>query len=167
MSETLDVVSIKGITIRCGKSQISLTPDAVTISSPTISLVGQDLELKGDKVNVAGGDSITLGSTKVTLTSSGASVVLDSNATVQGAKVQLKGGGGPSGDSDTKKKTETTITLVDNDGKPLANQRILLREGGEGGQERTVVLDDTGSIVVEGDGPFDAIVADLPDAKPA
>ncbi|HZU84675.1 MAG TPA: type VI secretion system tip protein TssI/VgrG [Polyangiaceae bacterium] len=168
VTETIDVSAVKGITIRCGKSKILMTPDAVTITAPTISLVAQeDLDLTGDKVDVTGGDSIDLGSTKVTIASSGAQVLLDSNATVQGAKVQLQGGGGASAQSQDKKTKITTIKLVDQDGKPLANRHVLLREGGEGGVVRTVVLDDSGSIEVEGDGPFDALVPDFPEAKPS
>jgi hypothetical protein len=30
-----------------------------------------------------------------------------------------------------------------------------------------VVLDETGSISVAGDGPFDIVLPDLPDAKPS
>ena len=47
----------------------------------------------------------------------------------------------------------------------VANQRVIVRQGGEGGDEQTVVLDDKGSATVTGDGPFDVIMPDLPDAK--
>jgi hypothetical protein len=163
----VDVSSPKVIKIRCGNSEISLTPDAISVTSTAITLVASDtLTLKGNKVVVSGGDSVTVGATKVTAASSGATVALDSNATVQGAQVQLKSGGGSSSQDSTQPVKKTTITLTDGDGKPLALQRVVLREGGDGGDERMVVLDEQGSIVVEGDGPFDAIVPDLPDAKP-
>ncbi|MDP9034559.1 MAG: type VI secretion system tip protein VgrG [Myxococcota bacterium] len=167
VSEILDVVSVKGMTIRCGKSEIRLTPDSVTISSPTVSLTSPDLELAGGELKLTASNGIAVGAKKVILTSSDASVTLDSNATVQGTKVQLKGGGGASQNMAKRPEKLTTIKLVDRQGRVLANQRVTLRTGGEGGPERTVVLDDTGSIELAGDGPFEAIVADLPDAKPS
>jgi type VI secretion system secreted protein VgrG len=166
-AETMEFVSLEGFTIRCGKSEIRVTSDAITLSSPTLSLVTDDAEIAATKVNAAATDSITLGGSKVTIASSGASVILDSNATVQGAKVQLQGGSGAAVQNADKVPKKTTIKLVDADGKPLANQRVVLRQGGEGGDERTVVLDESGSIVVEGDGPFDALIPDFPDARPS
>ncbi len=163
-AQTIDAVAIEGITFTCGDSVITIAPDGVTISSPAITLVTKDAEISSDTLAVSSTGAVTLGGDKVTLSSSGASVALDSNATVQGAKVQLKGGSGSSAQNDSKTKT-TTITLVDADGKPLANQRVVLRQGGDGGDEQTIVLDDKGSATVTGDGPFDVIMPDLPDAK--
>jgi hypothetical protein len=65
----------------------------------------------------------------------------------------------------TRTRKVTTLSLVDQDGKPLANQRIILRTGGEGGDERTVVLDATGSIDIPGTDPFDIIFPDLADTQ--
>jgi type VI secretion system secreted protein VgrG len=163
-AQTIDAVAIESITITCGDSVITIAPDGVTIASPAITLVTKDAEIDSDTLTVSSTGAVTLGGDKVTLSSSGASVALDSNATVQGAKVQLKGGSGSSAQNDNKSKT-TTITLVDADGKPLANQRVILREGGDGGDEQTIVLDDKGSATVTGDGPFDVVMPDLPDAK--
>jgi type VI secretion system secreted protein VgrG len=163
-AEAFDGIAVKSFTITCGQSVITLAPDSITIASPTINLVTKDAEIQSDKVNVAASGAITIGGDKVTATSSGASVALDSNATVQGAKVQLKGGSGSSAQNSTTSKT-TTITVNDSSGKPLANQRVILRTGGDGGDESSVVLDATGSIAVAGDGPFDIVLPDLPDAK--
>ncbi len=161
-ASTIELTAVEGITIVCGQSQIVIKPDSVTIASPQISFATPDAEFTGKKFGVTATDAIELDGKTVTASSSGASVALDSNATVQGAKVQLKGGSGGSASSDSKDAKVTTLTLVDQDGKPLANQRVILRTGGDGGPERTVVLDDTGSIDVPGDDPFDVIFPDLP-----
>jgi type VI secretion system secreted protein VgrG len=166
VSELLDIVAVKGIRIRCGKSEITLTPEVVTITSPTISLVGgPSIGLAADDVNIAGGSSVEVGGPKVAVTSSGASVTLDSNATVQGAQVALKGGSGASNSADPDKKKITTIKLVDKEGNPLANQRVIVRTGGEGGDEQAMTLDEKGTLELDGDGPYDVIVPDLPDAQ--
>jgi len=163
-AKTFEAIAIEGFTLTCGDSVITIAPDGVTISSPAITLVTKDAEITSDTVTVSATKDVTIGGDKVTLSSSGASVALDSNATIQGAKVQLKAGSGSSAQNSSDSKT-TTISLVDTDGKPLANQRVLVRQGGDGGDEQTVVLDDKGSATVTGDGPFDVIMPDLPDAK--
>lgn len=98
-------------------------------------------------------------------TSSGASVVLDSNATVQGSQVKLSGGSGSSPSSSNKPPKVTTIELKDQDGNPRANQPVVLRTGGEGGPERTVVLDENGKCTVPGTDSFEVFIPDGPGAK--
>ncbi len=163
-AQTFEAVAMEGFTFRCGDSVITIAPDGVTIASPAITLVTKDAEITSDTVTVTATKAVTLGGDTVTLSSSGASVALDSNATFQGAKVELKGGSGSSAQNKADAK-KTTITLVDQDGKPLANQRIILRQGGDGGDEQTIVLDDKGAATVDGDGPFDVVMPDLTDAK--
>jgi type VI secretion system secreted protein VgrG len=164
---TIETVAIESLTFTCGQSQIVIKPDSVTISSPKLTFSTPDSEFVGKKFAVTATDSIELDGKTVTASSSGASVALDSNATVQGGQVQLKGGSGSSASTSDKDAKVTTLTLVDQDGKPLANQRIILRTGGEGGPERTVVLDANGSIDVPGTDPFEVIFPDVGDAKPS
>jgi hypothetical protein len=57
------------------------------------------------------------------------------------------------------------VQLTDQDGKPLAYQRVTLRTGGEGGEERSVVLDENGSVTITGTDPFDFVFPDFPGAK--
>ena len=88
--------------------------------------------------------------------------MLDSNATIQGSAVKLGSGGSGASSSQQQSKTKqlSTITLTDADGKPLRNERVLLRKGGDGGEERVVVLDANGQCTVEGDEPFDVLFPD-------
>ena len=162
-SSAMQAVSVDGFTIACGKSQIRITPNAITFSSPKITLATADAEIAAKKVGIAAQDTLDLKGSKVAVTSSGASVVLDSNATVQGSMVKLGGGSGASA-TDKAKATITTLALVDQQGDPVAQQAVLLRKGGEDGDERMVILDAQGTIQVAGDDAFDVLFPDLPDA---
>jgi type VI secretion system secreted protein VgrG len=162
---TIETVAIEGLTITCGKSQIVIKPDGVTISSPKLTFVTLDAEFAGKTFAVAATDSVAIGGKSVTVSSSGALVALDSNATVRGAKVQLQGGSGSPGPGNAKDPKVTTLTLADEDGKSLANQRVILRTGGEGGPERTIVLDDKGTMDVPGEDPFEIVFLDVADGK--
>ncbi len=166
-STTFEVIALKGLTITCGKSQIQIATDTITITSPTITLVTKDAEIQTTKFNVAATDAVTIGGSKVTVTSSGASVALDSNATVQGAQVKLGSGSGASAQSQDKPPKVTTLQLNDQTGAPLANQTVILRFGGDGGEERTVTLDDKGSIDITGEDSFDVIFPEVQGATKA
>ena len=173
-SGMIDVVADEGLTIRCGDSHVIIKKDAITIQSPTIALVAKTMELTASdkltagskQVEVGGSDSVAVTGKKTTLSGDSSSVVLDSNATVQGSSVKLGSGGGASvSKKDEKKAKVTKIKLVDQDGKPLANQRVLLRKGGDGGPERIVVLDKDGKVEVEGEGSYNVRFPELPGAK--
>jgi type VI secretion system secreted protein VgrG len=161
---TIEAIALQGLTITCGKSSIQVTPDAVTITSPTISLVTQDAEVTTAKFSVAATGAVTVGGSSVTVTSSGATVTLDSNATVQGTQVKLGAGGGSSAQSPAPPPKVTTLTLVDQDGNPLANRTVILRTGGPNGAERTVVLDEKATMTVPDQEPFDIVFPEMPDA---
>jgi type VI secretion system secreted protein VgrG len=164
-SSGLEIEAVESLTITCGKSQIRMTPTAITFSSPKIMLATADAEIASSKkVVVTAQDSLSLGGGKVAMASSGASVALDSNATVQGSKVQLGGSSTTSSPADKAKVTVTTLTLADQDGNPVTGERVVLRKGGDGGEERMVVLDADAAIHITGDDPFDVLFADLPDA---
>jgi type VI secretion system secreted protein VgrG len=165
VSDNIDATALVGVTVTCGKSEIRILPDSITVTSPKISLVSKDIELTGDKVVVTASGALTLGGDSVKMTSSGASVALDSNATVQGGQVKLSGGSGASGQSDKQNVKVTTIELKDQDGKPLAHQRIILRTGGEGGPEKTVVLDENGKYTVTGDDSFEVFIPEVTDPR--
>jgi hypothetical protein len=106
----------------------------------------------------ASGSVEVIGST-VTLAGSGASVALDTNATVQGTTVKL--GSGSGGSSVSTPSTKTTLVLVDDYGRPLPNQRVIVRTGGENGEERTLVLDADGRLEIDGTDSFDVFFPDV------
>jgi hypothetical protein len=163
-SSVIEMVSLEGFTLTCGKSQIRVTPNGITLSSPKITLSSGNTEIAAKKFAVVADDSLSLGGNKVAVTSSGASVTLDSNATVQGSKVQLGGSSGASRQANMAKVIVTTLTLTDQDGNPMTGERAILRKGGDGGDERMVVFDARGSVQVTGSDPFDVLLPDFPDA---
>ena len=163
--DEIEAVSPEGFTFSCGDSHIIIRKDSVTISSPTINLVGKTVQVTASDTaavaaktaTVAGSDSVTVsGANKATLAGQSATVVLDSNATVQGSAVKLGSGGGGSNSqaASSAKKPPTRVLLNDKKGNALANALVLFRTGGDGGSERVVVLDATGCFETEGDGPF-------------
>ncbi|HTB76050.1 MAG TPA: type VI secretion system tip protein TssI/VgrG, partial [Polyangiaceae bacterium] len=158
-SQSLAISALTGLTLTCGKTEIRIGPQAITISSPKIVFTTKAAKLQVDKLASATTKATSIVGDTVTASSSGASAALDSNATVQGAKVQLKGGSGSSASSN-QKSTVTTVKAVDQNGKPLALERALLRVGGEGGAERTMVLDKTGTIQVPGEDAFEVAFVD-------
>ena len=171
----IEVVSLEGLTITCGQSEITIGTDSITISSPTITLVGKTVgvtasdtaSVSGKTTTLAGSDSTTVSAAKtLTLAGQSATLVLDSKATVEGSAINL---GGSSNSNSNQQQSQplkiTTLQLSDTEGNPLANQRVILRKGGDGGEERVVVLDETGSIDIEGDDPFDIVFPEAPDAK--
>ena len=157
----IEIMAEEGFSLSCGNSHITIRKDSISISSPTITLNGKSISLAstgdarvlGKTASLSGSDSATIsGGNTVTVQAQAAAVLLDTNATVQGSKISL--GGSNSGSvvqHDSKPVAKTTVRLADTNGNPLPSERAILRKAGDGGVERTVVLDDTGSLTVEGD----------------
>lgn len=182
VADTLELTVVKGITVTCGSSQIVVTPNGVTITAQSIALTStkdstfagdtialasaKDMKLAGDTIALAAASSAKIGGQTVTLTSSGATVALDSNAAVQGTQVKLGSGSGSSGQNSSAQTTPpktTTIVLNDPSGKPLANQAVILRYGGDSGTQKTIVLDGRGQATVTGNDAFDVIFPEVGD----
>jgi type VI secretion system secreted protein VgrG len=163
-SKFFEVVTLEGFTLTCGKSQIRIAPEMVTISSPKLAFVSQEMNETTEKYVLSAKDKISLSGQTLSAAGSGASLTLDSGASMTGSQVKLAGGSGSSAQDDKKKKV-TKVTVTDPDGKPLADQRVLLRTGGENGEERMVVLDAKGEFEVESDDAFEVVFPDLVDAK--
>jgi uncharacterized protein involved in type VI secretion and phage assembly len=165
-SKVLEAVAVDGFTLTCGKSSISVTPEAIVLSSPKVSLVGKEIAQTAEKASITAKSSIDLLGPTISATTPGASLALDTNATMRASKVSLGGGSGSSSWNEKKKKV-TKVKLADPGGKPLADARIIVRFGGKGGEERMVVLDEHGECEIESDDPFDVHCVDTPDAKRA
>ncbi len=170
--EEIEAVSPEGFTFSCGDSHITIRKDSVTISSPTINLVGKTVQVTASDTaafaaktaTIAGSDSVTVsGANKATVAGQSATVILDSNATVQGSAVKLGSGSASPGPQGAVQKgdTKTTVKLTDSDGNPLANERAILRKGGEGGTELAVVLDSKGGLEVPGNTPIEILFEDI------
>ena len=173
----LELTSLEGFTLTCGKSRITIAKDSITLSSPNVIVASGTMDLKASdsatlaakSMKVTGSDSVAISGKKATVSGQSAQVALDSAAKITGASVKLGSGSGSGEASQTQDapaKKVSTIRLVDADGKPFGNERVVLRKGGEGGEERVVVLDADGQATVEGDGPFDVFFVDEASARP-
>lgn len=175
-TELVELEASKGLTIRCGNSYVLIRSDSVTIQSPLITLQGKTIQatatdtltLSGEKISAKSSDALTLTGKKAFLSSESASVALDSNATIQGATVKLAKGDGAQAAVDKAKKAPklTTLVLADRQGNPIGMQRAALRRGGEGGDERHIVLDDAGTFALADPGALEVWFPDFPAARP-
>jgi len=159
--------SDREVLLRCGRSSIRITPDQIELVSPTVLLTaeGAAAALGGDRVRFRAAGRATVVADSVTLRTAGASLGLDSEARLGGAKVRL----GVRDDSDdlspAESPTPTRIELVDQDGAPLAYQRFTLVL--PDGSTRAGVLDRDGAAVVDLDGPAEIVFDELPEVREA
>jgi type VI secretion system secreted protein VgrG len=145
-----ELVSDKGIVLRCGTSTVHLASDRIEVTADTLVLKGSGgrITLADDKVKIKAKSAIQgVSDDKIVLKSSGASVKLDDDAKVDGSNVKLKSSASAS-DSDTTADAQiTTIELVDGAGNPIPYQRYVLVLGS--GDERSGFLDKDGKADVE------------------
>jgi type VI secretion system secreted protein VgrG len=166
-SRGAELVVREGFVLRCGDTRIHVGPKSVSISSPELRFDVGTLAVAAKDFTATASDSLALNAAQtLSLAGSGGTVTLDDNATLTGQKVKLNSAGSSSQSSSTAStKPPTRIVLNDQNGKPLANARVLVRSGGEGGEQRIVVLDADGAFEVESDDALDAIFPELPNAQ--
>ena len=164
-ADIIEAVSLKGLTLTCGTTVVNITPNGITISADSVAFQSKSFEVDSDTIDAAATKTAGLSSKTVTISGSGSMAVFDSNATVTAGKIALKSGSSSGSSPTTKPPKITTVTLVDQNGKPLSNQRVILRTGGPTGLERTVVLDKTGAFQTTSEEPFELRFADYPDAN--
>ncbi len=169
-SKALEVEVLTSITIVCGDSQILISPQGITLTSPNISLVGSAVESKGDTFavttkkdltlvgktfTVTAKEDLTLGGKTVTAATAGAQLALDSSsANLTGSQVKLGSGSGSTAstsDSNADPVKITRVQMKDASGKPKANVRVLLEKDGE---QRITVLDADGMLELIGDASY-------------
>jgi type VI secretion system secreted protein VgrG len=140
-----------GITLRCGDTSITLTPERLEISSPAIVLTGADASIalaEEEVIMKAASRILGVSDDLVHLVSSGASVKLTGDALIGGSKVKLKDQDSESLEDEEAETIEpTTIELVDENGDPIPDQRYVITVGGV---ERSGVLDADGKAEIPG-----------------
>jgi type VI secretion system secreted protein VgrG len=150
-AKKIEVESLEGLSIICGDSQLLISPKGITLSTPTLTLAGKDIEARGGTVVVASTGDLKLGGATATVQTAGATMALDSTtATLTGSKVKLGGGSGATSQASDKPATITKIQMKDPQGKPRANVRVLLTKGGKDGEQRMTVLDENGYLELIG-----------------
>lgn len=141
-----EIVSESAIEIRCGKSSIRLTPDAIEIFSPNLLLHGDTVTTEAEEtITSIARDEQKICAKKVLVRADGASLALSQIAKVDGRLIKLNCGPDPA-DAELptyEPKVPTTFKLVDQNGTPMTNQRFRLVM--EDGTERSGFLDEDGS----------------------
>lgn len=161
------LASDEEVLVRCGRSYIRVSDARVEICSPEIVLAadGATARLGGDEMRFLADATYQVVADRVLLTSSGASLGLSSEASVDGARVLLNSPQSASDSVEPEEVEPTVIELTDQDGRPLAHQsyRIVLDDG----SVRTGTLDENGRAEVELDGSAEVVFPDLGEVEPS
>jgi hypothetical protein len=127
-TKTLTIESDTSIVLKCGDTQVIISPDGVTMKGKSLELdAGSKLAVASPSATLTLDDNFTAVGTKLTVSSSGAQLALDSNASLTGSKVQLGSGSGSSASAsaqsnkgDDKKKPVFIRLKMLRNGKPAA-----------------------------------------------
>ncbi|MCA9619429.1 MAG: type VI secretion system tip protein VgrG [Myxococcales bacterium] len=131
-SSMVEVGSRGEITLRCGDSSIQLSPDRIHIQAPEIVLQAKDSAVvASDEIRFDASSVLQGIADKVLLKASGAAVGLSSEASIDGRRVLLNSPQQASDQVDESAAESTTIELVDQDGRAVANwpYRIVKADG--------------------------------------
>ena len=141
-----EVISEKAIIFRCGQSSIRLGPDSVEISSPNVTVTGNEFAVGMEKaVTVVSKETAMMKSEKVNLSTESASLNLFEEAHLGGKHVKFSNEV-QKAQVVPKLHPETKIRLVDEDGLPAANRRfVVITPTGE----RSGMLSDLGEATIE------------------
>jgi type VI secretion system secreted protein VgrG len=150
-AKKIEVEALEGLSIICGDSQLLLSPKGITLSTPTLTLAGKNIEARAGSIAVTSTGDLTLGGTTATVQTAGAKMALDSSsASLIASQVKLGQGSGAAAQTSDKPATITKILMKDAQGKPRANARVLLSKGGKDGEQRMTVLDENGYLELIG-----------------
>jgi type VI secretion system secreted protein VgrG len=150
-----EIVSEVAIELRCGQSSIRLTPDSIELYTPNLLLHAENAEIAADDtMKLLAKNAQTLAAKKIQIQADAAGVSLGQVAKIDGTLIKLNCAPDPADEVLPKHEppVPTKFKLVDQDGKPIANQRFRLLMGD--GSERSGFLDKDGSaeLLLEGSG---------------
>ena len=158
--------SLEGLSIICGDSQVLISPKGITLSTPTLTLMGKEIDVRAETVAIAAKGDLTLAGKTATVQTSGAKLALDSSsASLIASQVKLGSGSGATSQASDKPAKITKIQMKDAQGKPRANARVLLCKGGPDGEQRMTVLDENGMLELIGDDSYQITFPDDAKAK--
>jgi type VI secretion system secreted protein VgrG len=143
-----EIVSPKGLRLRCGESFIEIMEDQILLMSDKIMLHAPNAQVEvndSGEVWVDADDKLVLKSDTVQLAGVGAMLSLAEKATLMGEQISLCKPDDVLG-LDTEERELTTIELTDEDGEPCPNQRYILVF--EDGSEQSGFLDDEGRVAL-------------------
>jgi type VI secretion system secreted protein VgrG len=131
-------VTIRGdekIVLVCGDTSLTITPDTLAILVDTLKLAAQStMQVTAGSSAIKVADAVDVVSPKINLMSQGASLHLDSAASLLGGSVKLGAGqGGSTSGSSSSAPPNTmpfTTKILDAMGKPIAGKAYLLIASG-------------------------------------
>jgi uncharacterized protein involved in type VI secretion and phage assembly len=125
-----EVSSEKELVLRVGDSAIHIKKDRIDIKSPQVTVTGggggMSASPDGLRIDSKGDAQIKVKEKLLLKTDGGASLSMDSEAALDGAKIKLGTAGQAKDAQEDKPPPPTTVTLVDEDGKPLPNARFVV-----------------------------------------
>jgi hypothetical protein len=164
-----EIVSEQSIKLRVGKSSINILPDAIELDADTIRLrARKDLLAKGaDSARLLSRGLLRLeGDDEVFLHGQAATIKLTKDARIDGELIKLNCSPDPvDPKKPAKPKKPTKFSLVDENGKPMAGQRMLVTL--PDGTSRSTVLDKDGKAELELDDSGDVTFPDVSKPQPA
>lgn len=157
------LTSEEEITLTCGNSSIRLTPDQIELVAPLILLTaeGAGARLGKDGVRMRANREATLVADTVVLRGEQASLGLDRDARLGGAKVKLGKVDDAEKLSPDEQPAPTRIELVDQEGQPLAHRRYKLYLAD--GSTRAGILDRNGVAVIDLELPAEVVFDNVQD----
>jgi type VI secretion system secreted protein VgrG len=165
-SARTEIVAEKGLVIRCGKSTIRLTPESIEINSPSIFITSDDVAVQAEKtMKLVAKKEQLFKSDKLMLKAEQSSLALNKMAKLDGQLVKINCGPDPVDDEmpDAEPIKPTTVSLVDEDGKPVPKQRFIMVF--PDGTERSGFLDDDGKAELELEESGEIIFPDVDEPK--
>lgn len=150
-SKTLTLNARQRLELVCGETSVVLLPDRIQISSPTVEVEGRSsttLVGAGAAMALSGGIQVAAGD--IVLASSGASLALDANASLDGSLVLLNCGGSDAGaDVEALEEQPTKplhLIMLQPSGLPFAGWQYRLTSAGK---VSTGKLDPLGNLIAQ------------------
>jgi len=134
-TEQGELIAEGGLVLRCGNSSIHLSPDQIYITAPDILLesASSRLQLGRENAVLSSDGQIVLKGEDVVAQSSGATLGLTSEASIEGARVLLNSPAQAEAPAEDRSNEPTVIELTDQRGEPIPNHpfRIIRSDGSE------------------------------------
>jgi type VI secretion system secreted protein VgrG len=159
-----EIVSESAIIFRCGKSSIRLGPEGVEISSPNITVTGDEFSMGMEKaLTMVSKQGAMMEGEKLNLSTKKASLNLTDEAHLGGKHVKFSNQP-ETAEVQPKLHPVTTIRLADEDGTPASNRRfVVVTPHGE----RSGMLNDLGEAKIEIDSAIAIYFPDVDKARGA
>ncbi|MFO0548357.1 MAG: type VI secretion system tip protein TssI/VgrG [Polyangiaceae bacterium] len=151
------------IVLHCGDSTLRVAADCIELSAGQIRLAagGSRITLSSDGITESTDAEWSATGSSAELSGASARVRVDTQATIQGAQVQLRSGGGSATSQKPTERQMTVIELKDERGRPVPRERYRIEFAD--GTARTGHLDEDGRAELDLDQSGDVVFPDLPE----